>query len=222
MLCVVRSFRPVGRNVQPVVAMARQFSNARVTDASRQPSVGGQPAVLPLQSKRVTAVPLVPEVTAEQKEASAAVKLAQQEAAASSTNAERVATEAAVLKKLYEEFAAKKIDADQDAKASQQAVIAAKAAKKSADEKALVMIENKRKEDKRFLENSFQHFDTDKKGLMSVSQLQAILEDCKLPANGEDVDLLDGIRDKVGWAAHMPTELRAALANHPQAGEWAK
>jgi len=217
----VMSFRPVGRRVQIQAVMARQFSTAP-GHGSKQPSVGRQPAVLPLSEVKVKAAPLVPEITAEQKEASAAVRTAQQAAAAASNHAERVSTEAAVLKKLYEEYALKKIDADQDAKASQQAVVAAVAAKKSADESAVVMIENTRKQDKKFLENAFIHFDTDKKGLMSVSQLSALLADCKLPSNGEDTDLLDGIRDKHGWAAHMPADLKAALANHPQAGEWAK
>lgn len=213
-------FRPFGHNVQPVAAMARQFCAARVTDPSRQPSVSGQPAVLPRKMPEATAGPLVPEVTSEQKEASAAVKTAKREAAAASTYAEKVATETAVLKRLYEEFAAKQVDAQQDAKARQQAVLAAKAAKKSADEKAIKMIESKRKQDKRFLENAFYHFDTDKKGLITPSQLQAILADCKLPSNGEDVDLLDGIRDRQGWLLHMPADLKASLEKHPQAGGW--
>lgn len=214
------NFRPLGRNVQFKAAVARQFSTHRVTDTSRQPSVGGQPAVLPRKKGEITAGPLVPEVTAEQKEASAAVKAVQRAATAASAHAEKVATEAAVLQRLYEEFAAKKLDADHDAKATQQAVVAARAAKKIADDKAVVMIENKREQDKKFLENAFQHFDTDKKGLITSSQLQAILAHCKLPANGEDVDLLDGIRDKLGWVAHMPADLKAALAKHPQAGGW--
>lgn len=214
------NFRPLGRSVQPMAAKARHFCAARVTDPSRQPSVSGQQAVLPRKRPEVTAGPLVPEVTAEQKEASAAVKTAQRESAAASAYAEKVATEAAVLKRLYEEFAAKKLEAEQDAKVSQQALFDAKASKKSADQNAIEMMESKRKQDKRFLENAFYHFDTDKKGLISPSQLQAILADCKLPSNGEDVDLLDGIRDKNGWLLHMPSDLKTALSKHPQASGW--
>jgi len=203
-----------------MAARARHFCAARVTDTSRQPSVSGQPAVLPRKRTEATAAPLVPEVTSEQKEASAAVKMAQREAAAASAYAEKIATEAAVLKRLYEEFAAKKLEAEQDAKSSQQALLEAKAAKKSADQNAIQMMESKRKQDKRFLENAFYHFDTDKNGLISTSQLQAILADCKLPSNGEDLDLLDGIRDKNGWLLHMPSDLKTALSKHPEANAW--
>lgn len=162
----------------------------------------------------------VPEVTAEQKQASAAVKKAQEAAAAASNIAAQVATEAAVLKKLADDYATVKLDADRDAWNAKSAVDDAIAAKRNADEKAVVMLENKRKQEKKFLQNAFAHFDTDNAGLITTSQLQTILADLKLPSNSEDVDLLDGIRDKHGWVAHMPVELKEALMTHSQAGAW--
>jgi hypothetical protein len=162
----------------------------------------------------------VPGVTPEQQQAAAALKAANEVAAAARQAASEATTVANALKKVAEQYAAFKKEADEEAGKAMKAVEEAVAAKRRADEDGLKVLEKAAAEDRKFLKSAFDFFDTEKSGLLSHAKMAEILVSLSLPSLNDDVDNCVQIMDRNGWMQLMSAEMKEALRKHPNAKEW--
>lgn len=210
--------------------LARPFSTtnvARVTDASRQRTVGAKPP--PRKRSDQGADDLyVPVMTREQKEAADAKKKAEEAFVEATKAASEADTVARILKKVADDATEAKQKADEAVQAAKKVADDAWVAKRKADERAVEVMQTAAKKEKAFLQNAFQHWDTQKVGKLTQDQIRLVLEELKLPAEIGDVDelmqVLDIAKDHVihlsEWKKHMPQEYVQALRNHPLAAQW--
>mmetsp|Transcript_95185 Transcript_95185/g.188578 ORF Transcript_95185/g.188578 Transcript_95185/m.188578 type:complete len:243 (+) Transcript_95185:62-790(+) len=228
------------RFVRPV-AFTRTFAS-RLNDNRFQPG-GGGPPIKTIKSSMDLPNLSVAEVTPAQTEASKAKKSAQGALVAAKQALADVAVKAKVLKqvaaeaadaeaKVLKRVAAEAADAEQAAlenlTAKQADLDQATLAKKKADDDALTYLENAKAQNKQFLANAFDHFDTEKTGVIKQEHIPGILREIGYPAGHEEVEelmgavdhALDGTMTRKAWIKSLPLDIKNALQNHPDAQKW--
>lgn len=213
--------------LRPSVPLARAFSApSRVTDASRQPGLAPNK---PRGSLDVpSATPSYPIVTAEQREAREAKKAAYQALTEAKQAASGAAVAAKVLKKVADDAAAARTEADAAVAAAAKKVHDADNAVLKADLNSVEVTATAAEKEKRFLSNAFDYFDIDETGNLTPEHIRFVLETLKMPAMLGDVEdlveVLDDSKDnliqKEEWVKYMPPEMKMSLRNSKHASKW--
>eukprot|EP00931_Biecheleriopsis_adriatica_P002032 TRINITY_DN10264_c0_g1_i1.p1 TRINITY_DN10264_c0_g1~~TRINITY_DN10264_c0_g1_i1.p1 ORF type:complete len:222 (+),score=65.29 TRINITY_DN10264_c0_g1_i1:75-740(+) len=216
-------------NLASRTPLLRAFASvSRVKDVSRQPGVFNSEV---RSSRRSLDEPTlsVPSVTPEQEQAAAMKRRAEEQLVKAKTAANEAASVAAALKKVADDYALQKKQADEEVSRVRKTVEAAIAAKQKADNDALRTMQDSENSEKQFLKNAFKHFDGNKSGKLLAKDIRAVLQELKLPAETGDVDDLFQVLDigkeehvkQAAWTYHMPDDMKQALRQHRLAGEWA-
>lgn len=210
------------------LTFVRTFSAVppRKTDATRQPTMG-QPTTTASHNEAATA-PVVPVVTKAQRQAIAVKEAAEKTLTEAKHAAIEAMTVEKVLKKATTDAAVAKIKADAEVQAARTAVSDAKKAMLKADKNAVGVIASTAEQEKRFLENAFDSFDTDKKGFLDPDHIRVVLQALKMPSEPGDVEELvecldvskDQVIQKWEWVEEMPVEMQTALHNSSHAAKW--